>query len=124
MKRIEPHRQQLGGLKKVLDMWTNWLLKTALATPRGQKEMGKVNIGSSHAIRMVPHSLERMLIIQTVVQPVKSEIDSVSNPSAPSRVRPSTAAAASAAAIVSSLVDQRRMEQLVFLEPPPVATVA
>ena len=45
-------------------------------TPRGQKEMGKVNIGSSHAIQIVPHSLERILIIQTVVQPVKSEIDS------------------------------------------------
>ena len=49
-----------------------WLLQTALATPRGQKGMGKVNIGSSHAIRMVPHSLERILIMQTVVRPSRA----------------------------------------------------
>ena len=58
MNRIELHNQQLGGLKKLLDMWTNWLFKTAPATLRGQREMVKFYIGSSHAIRMVPHSLE------------------------------------------------------------------
>ena len=57
-------------------MWTNCLFNTALATPRGQKERGKVNTGSSHKIRMVPHSLEIILSTQTVVQRAKSEIDS------------------------------------------------
>ena len=76
MKNIEHLKKKLGGLKNKSDRWINWLFKTAPSKPRGKTESGTGKIGPSRDTLMVPYNLDRILIVQIIVQSLNSETES------------------------------------------------